>query len=397
MDKIKILKRLVSINTDVELSTLEAVDFVANYLEENKAKIHIIYKDYRNIKDKNRATLIASLGNIEKPGIILSGHLDTTKIPNQEHLWETDPLKIKVKDDRVYGKGTTDMKGGIAVALSQIEKLKIFAQKTPIHFVLTHDEEGVFTAINQLKDNNFYNYFPLNQKGCLVMEPTNMKPVAAHRGNKRITIEVTGKSTHGSIPHLGIDAMYYSFKIYAFAQNLFKKMMREVDNRFEYNKTALNISNFHAGLSDSTIPDKAQFDLSCRYIPNEVIDKFFSRLYAYIRLTSIKMKSKDEKCGVKIIERNHVYPLNAKENSEIMQLTKFSSNEKDSTVVTYGSEAGYFQKMGIDTVICGPGNIICAHKPNEFVTISDLTKFEHFFNNINYFNKIRERGHQRND
>lgn len=109
----------------------------------------------------NRASLIASFGDIEKPGIIFSGHLDTTKIVEQEHLWEQAPLKMNVVDGCVFGKGSTDMKGAISVLLSQVEKLKILAKKYPIHFVLTHDEEGVFTAINQLKDNNFYNLFSL--------------------------------------------------------------------------------------------------------------------------------------------------------------------------------------------------------------------------------------------
>lgn len=396
MDKFTLLEKLVAFDTDVIRSTLEAVNFVANYLNMHKARVSLIEKDYNGEHDSKRATLLATLGDVEKPGIILSGHLDTTKIPNQEHLWETDPLKTKRIDDKIYGKGTTDMKGGIAVSLAQIEDLTKFARHTPIHFILTHDEEGVFSAMSQLRENSFYNIIPQHQKGCIVMEPTKMMPVGSHRGNKRISIEVTGKAAHGSVPHRGVDAMAYCFQIYAFAQKLFKKTATEIDKRFEYPKTALNISNFHAGLSDSMLPDKARFDLSYRYIPRQNIDEFFVRFYAYIQALSNKMKNIDSSCGIKIIERNHVFPLNTKETAPIMGLVKSLSQKTQSETVTYGSEAGYFQKMGIDTVICGPGDILYAHKPNEFVTIEDLTKFEKFFINMNYYNRLNERRRQRN-
>lgn len=161
MNTLDVLEKLIAFDTDVQNSSLEAVHFVANYLSDHKAKVSLISKDYDGQDDANRASLIASFGDIEKPGIIFSGHLDTTKIVEQEHLWEQAPLKMNVVDGCVFGKGSTDMKGAISVLLSQVEKLKILAKKYPIHFVLTHDEEGVFTAINQLKDNNFYNLFSL--------------------------------------------------------------------------------------------------------------------------------------------------------------------------------------------------------------------------------------------
>lgn len=395
MKTLDILERLVSFDTDVDHSSLEAVEFVANFLQDRKAKVSLISKDYKGVHDSNRASLIASFGNIEKPGIIFSGHLDTTKIPNQEHLWLYDPLKLTVVDGKAYGKGCTDMKGAIAAFLAQAEKLKFFSKNIPIHLILTHDEEGVFTAINQLKEHSFYNIIPLRQKGCVVMEPSSLRAVSAHRGNKRISVDITGYPAHGSIPDQGVDAVYYTFQIYKYAQKLAKKSFNHIDERFEYPKTALNISNFHAGISDSMIPDKSHFDLSCRYVPNENINDFFSNLYLYINFVSERMKKKHQDCKIIITERNHVLPLNANENCEFVKLVKQASGCRSLESVTYGSEAGYFQSMEIDTVIYGPGNILCAHKPNEFVSISDLTRFEHFFENINYVNLQNRREVQR--
>lgn len=397
MNTLGILEKLIAFDTDVQSSSLEAVHFVANYLSDYKATVSLINKDYAGKKDVNRASLIASFGDIEKPGIIFSGHLDTTKIAGQENLWKQDPLKMNVVDGCVFGKGSTDMKGAIAVLLSQVEKLKVLARKYPIHIVLTHDEEGVFTAINQLKDNNFYNLFPLKQKGCIVMEPSELQPVTAHRGNKRISVDVYGKAAHGSVPHMAVDAVYYTFQIYKKVKKLAQNYFTEQDNRFEYPKTSLNISNFHAGISDSMIPDKSHFDLSCRYIPNEDIEKFFKNFYSSIKIIESEMKEKSPGCSVLITERNHVLPLNTKYNSEIIKLVQFSSNNNNAVSVTYGSEAGYFQSMGIDTVICGPGNIMYAHKPNEFVLMSDLVKYERFLTNMISFNNFYKKEYIRND
>lgn len=397
MNTLDVLERLIAFDTDVQLSSLEAVNFVANYLSDHKAKVSLINKDYGGKKDINRASLVASFGDVEKPGIIFSGHLDTTKIAEQEHLWRQNPLKMNVVDGCVFGRGSTDMKGAISVLLSQAEKLKILAQKHPIHIVLTHDEEGVFTAINQLKDNNFYNLFPLKQKGCIVMEPSGVQPVTAHRGNRRISLDIQGKTAHGSLPHLAIDAVYYTFKIYKKAKEISQNCFTEQDQRFEYPKTSLNISNFHAGLSDSMIPDKSHFDFSCRYIPNENIENFFKRFYSYIRAIEREMKEKSSECYIAITERNHVLPLNTRPNSEILKLVQFSANNSNTKAVTYGSEAGYFQSMGIDTVICGPGNILYAHKPNEFVSMSDLIKYEKFFTNMISFNYFNKKEFMRND
>ncbi|MCQ2734818.1 MAG: M20/M25/M40 family metallo-hydrolase [Alphaproteobacteria bacterium] len=397
MKTLDVLEKLIAFDTDVQNSSLDAVHFVANYLSDHKANVSLISKNYGGQQDANRESLIASFGDIEKPGIIFSGHLDTTKIVEQEHLWERDPLKMTVVDGCVFGKGSTDMKGAISVLLSQVEKLKILAKKYPIHIVLTHDEEGVFTAINQLRDNNFYNLFPLKQKGCIVMEPSELHPVSAHRGNKRISVDIYGKAAHGSVPHMAVDAVYYTFQLYKKAKELAKTYFTEQDNRFEYPKTSLNISNFHAGMSDSMIPDKSHFDLSCRYVPNENIEKFFERFYSTIRIIEDEMKEKFPECSVIITERNHVLPLNTKPNSEILKLVQYSANNNNAKSVTYGSEAGYFQSMGIDTVICGPGNIMCAHKPNEFVLMSDLIKYERFLSNMISFNNSHKKEFSRND
>lgn len=397
MNTLDILKKLISFDTDVCNSSLEAVHFVANYLLDQRAKVSLINKDYLGQRDCNRASMVASFGDVEKPGIIFSGHLDTTKIIEQEYLWKQNPLEMRIVDGRIFGRGSTDMKGAISVILSQVDKLKILSKKYPVHIVLTHDEEGVFTAINQLKKNNFYNLFPLQQKGCVVMEPSCMKPVVAHRGNKRISIDVNGKTAHGSLPHLAVDAVYYTFKIYNNARAIAQDCFTKQDDRFEYPSTSLNISNFHAGLSDSMIPDKSHFDLSCRYVPDENIEVFFDKFYSSVNDVENEMKKKCPECSVVVTERNHVLPLNTKSNSEFLRLIQFAANSNSAEAVTYGSEAGYFQNLGIDTVIYGPGNILYAHKPNEFVHISDLIKYENFLVNINAFNYFNPKERLRDD
>ncbi|MDD7473959.1 MAG: M20/M25/M40 family metallo-hydrolase [Bdellovibrionota bacterium] len=388
---LQILDKLIAIDTSVGLSTLEAVNFIIEYLKKYHVKFNIIKKFYNGVYDSNRATLLATLGDASKPGIILSGHLDTFDVNANKEKWNSNPLELVIKNDVAYGRGVVDMKGAIAVALSLVSCFQQKSSTIPIHFCFTHDEEGVLTAAYQLKENNLDKFIPLNQIGCMVMEATNLVPIISHRGNKRLEITILGKGCHASTPNKGCDALYYGVKLYNYIYKVYSNFSWKKDKRYDYDHAVLNIGKMSSGDGDNFVPNKCVLLISCRYLYGDDIDIFFSHIWKYIKKLEAEMKSVFNEAKIIINYKNGVLPLSTPTNSHFYQNISRLVNEfqepmvdknnfiQGGQVITYGTEAGHFQSLGIDTIVCGPGSyeaMSTSHKPNEKIELNQLQKFE---------------------
>lgn len=357
---IDIVKKLVSIKTIVDDSTLEAVNYVKEFAESFGSEVDVIYKDYNGILDKNRACIVVTIGPKNKKGLVLSGHLDT--VPAKGN-WTNNPFSLTKDNGRHYGNGSCDMKSGIAIALQIMKDIDKSKLKNPIHLVLTHDEEGVFTGIRQLVKRGFDKINPNGFIGAIVLEPTELEPVIGHKGFYSAQVVVKGKSAHSAYSHLGVDAIYYAVLIYQKFSEIMKKHIKiwNVDEDYMPSSASYNIGVFNGGEAVNQVPGMAIFSYSIRYlVGNDVSSalKEFEEYCSGVKEVSIALK-----------EQGIADAFLADMNSDFV---KTVVGKKKGVKVSYGTEAGYLSSVGIPTVIFGPGSINQAHAIDEYIEEKQL-------------------------
>ncbi|MCL2018076.1 MAG: M20/M25/M40 family metallo-hydrolase [Alphaproteobacteria bacterium] len=356
---LKILDQLISIDTTTTHDTMEAVNFVQTVLHNSGVDTRIIMSE-----NGARASIVATIGNPSTPGIIFSGHLDTVAAEKDE--WSVPPHKLTLSGSRAYGRGTTDMKGAIAVLLAHVDILK--SSGRTFHIALTHDEESKVHAIGRVLDAGFGH----PPAGCIVMEPTGLSTVVAHKGVYLCRICVTGKTAHSAQPELGVDASEYIVKIYEKLQSEFKNRSAGYarDTGFSPDRSTMNIGTLNAGDAVNKIPGTAELTCALRYIPDDDIRGFNESIMQFCYELDHKIKDKDKSCGIVLKTEINIESFSANTESDFIKM--FPGNH---TKASFGTEAGFFEKRGINTVVFGPGNISQAHIKDEFIEILELEKF----------------------
>ena len=334
-------------------------------------------------KEKKRVNLFATLnaksGN-DKKGIILSGHTDV--VPASKS-WNTDPFKAKLKDEKVFGRGACDMKGFIACTLAIAPFFAKQDLKRPIHFSFTFDEEtacqGAPILIAELKKRNIQNAI------CVVGEPTNMKIIDAHKGCYEYTTHFEGLAGHGSAPDKGVNAVEYAVRYIDKLMELRNvlKNMTPKDSVFNPPYTTLQIGGISGGIARNVIADKCKVDWELRPVTKsdgEFINKEMDKLVNENLLPQMKKIYPNSSIKKEII--GEIIGFNREKKSEACELVSAIIGDNSREVVSFGTEAGLFQEIGISTVVCGPGSIEQAHKVDEFVTYEQLKKCLIFLDGI---------------
>ena len=366
-----LLSQLIGFDTTSRNSNLEFIEFVIAMLEPYGIKTELTFDD-----KKTKANLFATLGDGNQPGIVLSGHTDVVPVDGQD--WSTDPFQTKITDSRLFGRGACDMKGFIAICLSKIEEILQADLATPIHFAFSYDEEvgclGVIGLLAALKKQ------PVQPQACLIGEPTNMTVIRAHKGMLFKQCCVRGKSAHSSLVNQGVNAITVAAKIIAHADSIQQRMQSEgpFDNDFDPPYTTLHCGVMHGGTVNNIIPNQCQFDFEIRNLPNHPVLPLFAEIETYAKTVLLpKMHAVSSDTG---IDWHNVGDYPALDTPADEHLIPMVSALLGSTAtagkVSYGTEGGYFQTAGIPTIICGPGSIEQAHKPNEFIELAQLEKGE---------------------
>ena len=334
-------------------------------------------------KEKKRVNLFATLntksGN-DKKGIILSAHTDV--VPASKN-WSTDPFKAKLKDEKVFGRGACDMKGFIACTLAIAPHFTKKDLKRPIHFSFTFDEEtacqGAPILIAELKKRNIQNAI------CVVGEPTNMKIIDAHKGCYEYTTHFEGLAGHGSVPDKGVNAVEYAVRYIDKLMELRNvlKNMTPKDSVFNPPYTTLQIGGISGGIARNVIADKCKVDWELRPVTKsdgEFVNKEMDKLVNENLLPQMKKIYPNSSIKKEII--GEIIGFNREKKSEACELVSAITGDNSREVVSFGTEAGLFQEIGISTVVCGPGSIEQAHKVDEFVTYEQLKKCLIFLDGI---------------
>lgn len=365
------LKQLISFNTTSR--------------DSNAALIHSIEKffvdlaiDYRLTQNDagNKFNLFASLPDEKggmQGGLILSGHTDVVPVDGQ--IWETNPFAATQIDDCIYGRGTSDMKGFLAVVLALVPEIQKLSRKKPVHFAFSFDEEvGCHGARLMIADFVSANIKP---SACIVGEPSMMQPVIAHKGISLYQCVVTGRAVHSSLTHKGFNAIDYAAQLITYIREVahLLSVSGPFDKVFDVPYSTLSTNIIHGGSADNIIPATCDFYFELRHLPQASPDKIIEQIEQYAQ-TVILPKMQCEEAAITFKKLGSVPSFEASENSDIKQLLQQHSAEKTPTKVAYATEAGLFQSANIATVICGPGSIEQAHRPNEYVAISQLALCE---------------------
>lgn len=338
---------------------------------------HISYRLTQNDKG-DKFNLFASLpgeGGSMNDGLILSGHTDVVPVDGQ--VWETDPFAATQIGDKIYGRGTADMKGFLAVVLALVPQVQKITRKKPIHFAFTFDEEvGCRGAPLMIED---FHSAHIKPSACIVGEPSQMQPVVANKGISLYRCVVTGRATHSSLTPQGCNAIDYAAELITYIREIahLLAVTGPLDKAFDVPFSTLSTNVIRGGTADNIIPASCEFFFELRNLPQIPPDKIIEQIKQYAQTVVLpKMQHKEAEITFKKI--GFVPSFESPPTSEIERLVQEVSGEKTKTKVAYATEAGIFQAANIPAVICGPGNIEQAHRPNEYVTISQLKSCEKF-------------------
>lgn len=355
------LRKLISYPTVSKDSNLPIINYIKNFLENYGISSHIIYN-----KENTKANIFATLGPLKKGGVILSGHTDV--VPTEQQKWNTDPFTLTKKDNLYFGRGTADMKSFIAIILSLVPKMTSSNLKFPIHLAFSYDEEvgciGVPSMIEFIKKE-----IP-TPRAVIVGEPTEMKVVSAHKGVTGVSIDIIGKEAHSSQTHLGVSSVMVAGKIINFINDLNAEInsSSKKDVSFQPPNTTLTVNTIQGGTALNILAGKCKLSLDIRSLPGEdakfYIDKI-KNFCDYNILPKIKKISNDCKININTIASTP--SLRSDEKSQAETLCRNLTGDNQIRSVSFAAEAGQFQEAGMETVICGPGSIEQAHKPNEFI------------------------------
>lgn len=363
---IEILERLVGFDTTSRDSNLPLIDWVADYLDGlgiASAKIAS--------PDGSKANLLATIGEGTTDGIVLSGHTDVVPVDGQD--WATDPFRLTRREGRLYGRGSSDMKGFIACALAKAADFRARRLKRPIHFAFSYDEEtgclGVGGIVEQLAAAG------ISPTVCLVGEPTMMRVVNAHKGCAAFITRLKGKEVHSSLTHLGVNTVFYGAELVRFIAGLAEERKARRDERFEPPYTSVHVGTMHGGTAVNIVPQACEIHWEYRTIPGDDGRDIQDKVQAFIdRELKPRMQAVAPEADVVTETVADVVGLAPEEDGPAEALVKLLARRNDTETVAYGTEGGVFQEAGISTVVCGPGDIGVAHQPNEFVDVGQLSQ-----------------------
>ena len=366
---IKILKDLISFKTISGENNSSLINYCEDILTKCGASSFKVFDD-----EKKRVNLFATL-KAKKPNgkepIILSGHTDVVPVSKG---WSTDPFIAEIKDEKLYGRGSCDMKGFLACSLAFAEIFSKSNLSRDIHFSLTFDEEtaciGAPLLIKELKKRKITNGI------CIVGEPTEMKIIDSHKACYEYTTFFEGLAGHSSKPDEGVNAAEYASKYV----NKLMSLRNDLINRKPKNSiftpaySTLSIGGIFGGIAHNVIADKCHVNWETRPVNKE--DGIFlnSEIDKYADGLLLEMKKKYPNASIKKKIIGEIIGFNRVNDSKACEFVSSITGDNSREVVSFGTEAGLFQEIGISTVVCGPGSIEQAHKIDEFIELSEIKK-----------------------
>ena len=365
------IERLIAFPTVSRDSNLGLIEWTRDYLAGLGVSSRLTYD-----ASGKKANLFATLGGGSRPGLVLSGHTDV--VPVEGQAWDTDPFKATVVGDKLFGRGSADMKSYIATALVMAPRFLASNADAPLHIALSYDEEvgciGVRSLIKDLAE------IGLKTAGCIVGEPTLMQPIIAHKGSHRFRCCVTGREAHSSYTTQGVNSIEYAARIIVYIRQMADRLaqLETRDYAFTVPFSTMQTGTIKGGLASNIVPKDCEFQFEARTMPGASADRLYQEVQDFAATLLPEMRRVEPNAAIVFEAVASAPGMNMKESDDIVKLAAALSRNKPNGAVSYGTEGGLFQQAGIPTVICGPGDIEQAHRPNEFVSLEQIAQCEAF-------------------
>jgi acetylornithine deacetylase len=373
---LEMIRKLIGFPTVSRESNLELIHFARDFLAELGAVSRLTHDD-----DKRKANLFATLGPRGVPGIVLSGHTDVVPVDGQ--AWKTDPFELVEKDGRLYGRGTADMKSFVAIALALAPEFARRGLQTPVHFAFSYDEEVGCIGVGRLLAD--LAHAGIKPKSCIVGEPTLMRPVIAHKGKKGFRCMVRGLTCHSAYAPQGVNAVEAAAEAVAYLKGMARRHRDHgpYDRGFDVAHTTVHTGVMRGGTALNIVPHECIFDFEFRHLPGDDPDALLAEFRDYIENTlAPEMRALSPDAGFTLVPLSVLPALDNGPEVEVVGLAQELSGNDDIGKVSFGTEGSQFQRAGIPTVVCGPGSIEQAHKPDEYVAIEQVLKCEQFMRRL---------------
>jgi len=372
---LELAQALVRMNTISANSNLQLIELAQSHLAALGVKSRITYN-----AERTKANLFATLGEGKPAGVIVSGHTDTVPWDGQD--WSVDPLSATVRDGRLYGRGSADMKSFIAVALANAERFLASEAPFAVHFAFSYEEEiGCFGVKELIADMRDAGIKPL---ACIVGEPTSMVPAIAHKGVYRYKCCVRGKEAHSSLTPKSVNAIEMAARVIGKVRDMAEGFERDEPRYegFDVPFSTASVGQFHGGIADNVVPRDAEFRYEFRDLPTADAKRMQQEVLAYAGSLEPAMKKVAPDAGFSFDTICEIPSFLGSANDAVTKLAQRLAGEERTTLVAFGTEAGLFKNAGIPTVVCGPGSIEQAHQPDEYVSLEQLARCELFMHRL---------------
>lgn len=373
-----LMDRLVGFPTVSRDSNLELIDFVEDYLDGFGVKSTRVPNE-----DGTKAALYAHVGPEIDGGVVLSGHTDVVPVDGQ--AWDTDPFTVTETGGKLFGRGTCDMKGFDALALSAVPLALERGIKRPLQIALSYDEEVGCTGAPPMIDHMVSMGLP-RADTVLVGEPSMMKVVTGHKGGIGYKMHFRGFEVHSSLAPTGVSAIMMAAKLINWANEVnaenAAKPPSDLAADFVPPYTTLHVGTISGGTAHNITAKDCHFGFDFRIVPGEDIGEWKGRFQAKVAELESEMKAVRPEAGISAEQYFQVPGLVPEQDGKAEAIVRQLTGENASNVVSYGTEAGQFQERGYSAVICGPGDIAQAHQPNEFITVDQFQQGEAFIGRL---------------
>lgn len=364
MTPLDLVKMLIAFDTTSRDSNLALIDFAQSLLEKSGARCRRSYD-----ATGKKANLFATIGPDSGGGYVLSGHTDVVPVDGQD--WSSDPFAPEVRDGRLYGRGACDMKGFIGVALALAPEIARARLTRPIHFALSYDEEvgcvGVTGLLDDLKAEG------IKPALAIIGEPTLMKIVGAHKGGAKLVTRCCGREHHSSQPERGANAVMMAGEFITLLDSVWHELRADSDPRFDPPHSTVQANMMSGGTAVNILARESEITWEYRCLPDRDASAIVERVNARAALEVLpKYQRRAPEAQLETTLQAQYPGLAMDEDSPAIRLARELTGANQVEAVAYGTEAGHFQNYGIPAVICGPGSIEQAHRPDEFCEVSEL-------------------------
>ena len=374
----QILEDLVAFPTISSESNMALIEYVENYCESLGIK-SVRVTDAK----QHKAALYTQVGPNIDGGVILSGHTDVVPVDGQS--WDSDPFVLAERDGKLFGRGTCDMKGFIALSLAALPLALEKSLKRPLQIALSYDEEIGLTGAPPMIEHLLQSDFA-RAASVIVGEPSRMQMINAHKGGFGYQVHFRGYEVHSSIMHRGVSAVMMAAKLVDWANRMNEEATQRTPNvlasQFTPPFTTLHVGTIKGGTAHNITAKDCHFEIDFRVVPGERFDDWIEKFEAEVNRLDAEMKSVHPDTGISCVQDFYAPGLVPESNGSAEILVRELTGKKTPEVVSFMSEGGLFQERGYSAIICGPGDIAQAHQANEYISLDQFEQGRQFMTNL---------------